>query len=181
MVVLPLAVNMAKPGHKPPGLTYLQCQAARLTAQGNRHYDFQPRIKLLCNHCCLSPQPRKPLLIISSVMKVAKLGRKPPQLTYLQRQAARLTAQANRRAINGDVDEVLNFVDAEAKRLSLKYKRSAAWFHHQFYQGGRVVRQKRAVSVFNAARQIDGFLAGRKGGKSRTQLLVGTSKYCYRA
>ena len=86
-------------------------------------------------------------------------------MTYLQRQAARLTAQSNRCAINAEVDEVLNFVDAEAKRLSTKYKCSVAWFQHQFYQGGRVVRQKRAVSVFNAACQIDGFLAGRKGGK----------------
>ena len=98
-------------------------------------------------------------------MNMAKPGRKPPGLTYLQHLAAQLTAQGNQRAINADVDEVLNFVDAEAKRLSGKYQCSVAWFQHQFYQGGRMVRQKCAVSVFNAARQIDRFLVGCKSGK----------------
>jgi hypothetical protein len=92
-------------------------------------------------------------------------GRKGPALTYRQRQVARETARMNRRVINTDVDTILQYISDEAIRLGQKYKRSPAWFLHQFYQGGRVVRQKRAVSVFNAARQIEGFLDGRKGGK----------------
>ena len=77
-----------------------------------------------------------------------------------------MTAQENRRAINIDVDDVLDFVNSEAKRLSKKYKCSVAWFKRQFYQGGRIVRQKHAVGVVNAARQIDGFIEGRKACKS---------------
>jgi hypothetical protein len=92
-------------------------------------------------------------------------ARKGPILTYQQRKLARLAAQANRRVIIDDVDHVLNYLDQEADRLSKKHKRTTAWFMHQFYQGGRVARQKRAVSVFNAAKQINAFLEGRKGGK----------------
>lgn len=95
-----------------------------------------------------------------------KSSRKPPALSYRQRAAARAVATSNCRAINGDVDEVLAYVDQEVKKLSKKYKRTEAWFHHQFYQGGRVVRQKRAPGVCNAARQLDGFLEGKKGGAS---------------
>jgi len=91
-------------------------------------------------------------------------GRKVPILTYHQRQVARQSAQANRVAINRDVDAVLEHLDEEAKRLSFKHAHSVAWFQHQFYQGGRMVCQKRAVTVFNAAQQIDGFLEGQKGG-----------------
>jgi len=87
-------------------------------------------------------------------------GRKVPNLTYHQRQVARQLAQANRVAINRDVDAVLEHLHEEAKRLSFKHGRSVAWFQHQFYQGERMVRQKRAVSMFNAAQQIDGFLEG---------------------
>ncbi len=95
-----------------------------------------------------------------------KPRRTGPILNYRQRQLAQQMAQANRRAINMDVDVVLDHLDAEARLLSKKHHRSVAWFRHQFYQGGRVVRQKRAVSVFNAAQQIDVFLEGRKGGTS---------------
>jgi len=95
-----------------------------------------------------------------------KPRRTGPILNYRQRQLAQQMAQANRRAINMDVDVVLDHLDTEARLLSKKHHRSVAWFHHQFYQGGRVVRQKRAVSVFNAAQQIDVFLEGRKGGTS---------------
>jgi hypothetical protein len=95
-----------------------------------------------------------------------KSSKKRPSLTYRQRQQAQQTAQIRRRAINEDVDLVLDHINHEAKRLSQKHKRSVEWFEHQFFQGGRVVRQKRAVTVCNAARQIDGFLEGRKGGKS---------------
>jgi hypothetical protein len=91
--------------------------------------------------------------------------RKPPVLTYRQRKAAQLVATANRKAINNDIDDVLTQLDEASKRLSQKYKRTEAWFQHQFYQGGRVVRQKRAPGICNAARQVDGFLAGKKGGE----------------
>jgi hypothetical protein len=104
--------------------------------------------------------------ILNEMSPTKKTGCKRPILTYHQRQLARLGAQANRHAINQDVNAVLNHIDNEAQRLSLKYRRSAPWFLHQFYQGGRVVRQKCAVSVFNAAKQIDAFLGGRKGGES---------------
>ena len=66
-------------------------------------------------------------------------SRKGPPLTYREREQARMTAQENRRAINIDVDDVLDFVNSEAKHLSKKYKCSVAWFKHQFYQGGRIV------------------------------------------
>ncbi|KAF8587052.1 hypothetical protein K439DRAFT_1659287 [Ramaria rubella] len=92
----------------------------------------------------------------------ATSGHKTP-LTYHQRQLAREQAMTNRRAIKADVDAVLHHINVEAKRLGKKYRRTPAWFQHQFHQGGRVVRQKRAVSVFNAARQIEAFLDGRKG------------------
>ena len=92
------------------------------------------------------------------------MGCKGPDLTYRQRQVARQTAHANRRAINVDVDAVLDYVDGEAKCLSQKHHHAIAWFQHQFYQGGRVVRMRHAVSVYNAAQQINGFLDGRKGG-----------------
>ena len=91
---------------------------------------------------------------------------KGPILTYQQHQIAWQTAQANRRSINTDIDAVLDWIEAEAKLLSKKHHHSVAWFRHQFYQGGRIMRQKRAVSVFNAAWQIDVFLEGRKGGTS---------------
>ena len=90
--------------------------------------------------------------------------RKKPILTYWQCQITRQTAQANCRSINTDVDAVLDRIEAEAKLLSKKHHCSVAWFCHQFYQGGRIMRQKRAVSVFNAAWQIDSFLEGHKGG-----------------
>ncbi|KAF8494789.1 hypothetical protein JB92DRAFT_2834880 [Gautieria morchelliformis] len=92
-----------------------------------------------------------------------KNRRKGPTLTYRQRQQARAAALSKRVAINNDVDSMLRVIDHEAKRLSKKHHRSIAWFQHQFFQGGRVVRQKRAVSVFNAAKQIEGFLEGRNG------------------
>ncbi|KAF8580818.1 hypothetical protein K439DRAFT_1619490 [Ramaria rubella] len=93
----------------------------------------------------------------------SKSGRKAPVLMYCQRQLARQTALSNRCAINADVDDVLDYMEERAKQLSVKHRRSLVWFLHQFYQGGRVVRQKRAVSVFNAARQIEDFLEGCKG------------------
>ncbi|KAF8509745.1 hypothetical protein JB92DRAFT_3144615 [Gautieria morchelliformis] len=92
-----------------------------------------------------------------------KKARRGPHLTYLQRQLAHQTAKRNRESINSEVDAMLALIDQEAKRLSVKYRHSPAWFQHQFYQGGRVVRKRRAVSVFNAAQQIDLFLEGRKG------------------
>ncbi|KAF8489858.1 hypothetical protein JB92DRAFT_2835985 [Gautieria morchelliformis] len=88
---------------------------------------------------------------------------KGPTLTYRQRQQACAAALSKHIAINNDVDSMLRVIDHEAKRLSKKHHRSIAWFQHQFFQGGRVVRQKRAVSVFNAAKQIEGFLEGRNG------------------
>ncbi|KAF8587421.1 hypothetical protein K439DRAFT_1614350 [Ramaria rubella] len=84
-------------------------------------------------------------------------------LTYCQRKVARELASTNRHAINADVDLVLNYIDDESKQLSKKHKRSVTWFHHQFFQGGRVIRQKQAVSVFKAAKQIEAFLDGHKG------------------
>ena len=89
-----------------------------------------------------------------------KSGRKPPGFMYAQCQMAWLVAQTNWRSINDDVDHVLNYLEEEAKRLSKTHKQSIPWFLHQFYQGGRVVRTKWCVSVFNAAKQIDGFLNG---------------------
>src|SRR5882724_3747138 len=86
-------------------------------------------------------------------------------LTYHQCQLACQLAQANRLAVNKEIDMVLDHVDREAKCLSQKFKRSVPWFLHQFYQGGRVIRQKRAVNIYNAAKQIEGFLEGQKGGK----------------
>jgi hypothetical protein len=109
----------------------------------------------------------EPPLTMSS--RTGNAYRKGPILTYRQRQLARQIAQANRHAINTDVDAFLDRIDAEAVLLSKKHRRSVAWFRHQFYQGGRVMRQKRAVSVFNAARQVDAFLEGRKGGTSYAQ------------
>jgi len=72
-------------------------------------------------------------------------------------------AQANCVAIYRDVDSILDHLDEQAKCLSLKHARSVACFQHQFYQGGHMVRQKRAVSVFNAARQIEWLFGGMKG------------------
>jgi hypothetical protein len=92
-------------------------------------------------------------------------GRKAPVLTYRQRQLAKQVAQSNRDAINADIDQVLSYIDEQAKRLSKKYKRAVPWFLHQFYQGGRVARTRRRVNLFNAAQQVDAFLDGRKGGK----------------
>ena len=94
------------------------------------------------------------------------MPRRGPVLTYRERKLARERAQANRRAINRDVDSVLDFLEKEAKRLAKKHERSAAFFKHQFYQVGRIVRQKRAINLLNAARQIEGFIQGRKGGVS---------------
>ncbi|KAF8586197.1 hypothetical protein K439DRAFT_1615337 [Ramaria rubella] len=93
----------------------------------------------------------------------SKSGCKGPMLTYRQRQLARQTALLNRCAINADVDDILDYMEERAKQLSVKHKRSLVWFFHQFYQGGCVVCQKCAVSVFNAACQIEGFLEGHKG------------------
>ncbi|KAF8495820.1 hypothetical protein JB92DRAFT_3126361 [Gautieria morchelliformis] len=89
--------------------------------------------------------------------------RKGPALMYRQRQLARAAALSKCVAINQDIDAVLSIVDNEVKRLNKKYHRSVSWFQHQFFQGGRVVRQKRAVSVYNAAKQVEAFLAGHKG------------------
>src|SRR5882724_6627638 len=97
--------------------------------------------------------------------QTSNMGHKGPILSYRQRQVDRHTAQQKRRVINADIDSVIDHVDREAKRLSIQHTRSLAWFRHQFYQGGRMVRQKPAVSVFNAAQQIDGFLEGCKGGR----------------
>ncbi|KAF8479863.1 hypothetical protein JB92DRAFT_2837753 [Gautieria morchelliformis] len=80
--------------------------------------------------------------------------RKGPALTYRQRQLARAAALSKHAAINQEIDAVLSIVDNEAKRLSKKYHRSVSWFQHQFFQGGHVVHQKRAVEAF---------LAGHKG------------------
>jgi hypothetical protein len=97
-------------------------------------------------------------------------GRKAPQLTYRQRQLAREVAQGKRDAINTDVDRLLNYIEEEANALSKKHKRSVWWFLHQLYQGGRIVRPKQRVNIFNAAQQVDGFLEGRKGGMSLLHL-----------
>ena len=91
-------------------------------------------------------------------------GRPGPILTYHQRQLAREVATKNRRALNGDLDDLLNTVEERAKGLGQQHKRSTAWILHQLYQGGRLVRQRRAVSVTNAAQQVEGFLKGLKGG-----------------
>jgi hypothetical protein len=91
--------------------------------------------------------------------------RQPPILTHHQRMAARATAQSNRDKINMDIDLILNAIDLEVQRLSLKYHRNQDWFTHQLYQKGRLMRVKRAVSMYNAAKQISGFLAGTKGSK----------------
>ncbi|KAF8527361.1 hypothetical protein JB92DRAFT_3107689 [Gautieria morchelliformis] len=64
-----------------------------------------------------------------------------PALTYHQRQLAGAVALSKRVSINQDVDAVFSI----------------------FFQGGRVVRQKCAVSVYNAAKQVEVFLAGCKG------------------
>ncbi|KAF8587115.1 hypothetical protein K439DRAFT_1614547 [Ramaria rubella] len=93
----------------------------------------------------------------------SKSGHKGPVLTYRQRQLARQMALSNHRAINADVDDVLDYMEEQAKQLRIKHKSFLVWFLHQFYQGGHVVCQKHAVSVFNAACQIEGFLEGRKG------------------
>ncbi|KAF8523632.1 hypothetical protein JB92DRAFT_3140723 [Gautieria morchelliformis] len=88
---------------------------------------------------------------------------KSPYLSYLQCQLARQTMRYNRQSINTDMDAMLSLIDVEAKRLSMKHHHSVAWFQHQFFQGGCVVHNRRAVSVFNAAKQIDCFLDGHKG------------------
>ena len=93
-------------------------------------------------------------------------SRRLTSLNYRQRLMARMIAQDNRHDINMDVDAVLDFINSEAMHLSKKHKRSVPWFKHQFYQGGRMVRRKRAVGMVNAARQIDGFIEGCKGCKS---------------
>ena len=101
-----------------------------------------------------------------------KSRRKGPTLTYRERVVARQKAHTRRKAINTDVDTILEYIEREAIRLSIVHGRSVSWIRHQFYQGGRVVRQTRAVSVCNAARQIDSFLDGRKGGESSINVSV---------
>jgi len=91
-------------------------------------------------------------------------GCKQP-LTYHQCQLARQLAQANHLAFNKEIDMVLDHVNREPKYLSQKFKQSIPWFLHQFYQGGHVIHQKCTVNLYNAAKQIEGFLEGRKGGK----------------
>ena len=88
-------------------------------------------------------------------------------LSYYERKLARQLASTRRRAVNQDIDDLLNLLEDRAKELSKKHRKSTAWFLHQLYQGGRVARQKRSVNVFNAAQQIEGFLQGRKGGAWR--------------
>ncbi|KAF8586313.1 hypothetical protein K439DRAFT_1615298 [Ramaria rubella] len=88
--------------------------------------------------------------------------RKGPVLMYQQCQVAHALAQCHRCDINKEVDAVIDYAEQDAICLSKKFKKSIPWFKHQFFQGGRMTHQKRAMNVFNVAQQIEGFLDGCK-------------------
>ncbi|KAF8586156.1 hypothetical protein K439DRAFT_1659817 [Ramaria rubella] len=106
------------------------------------------------------------------VLTSANPGPKRSILTYHQWKAAREIASSNQCAINADIDQVFGLIEEESRR-------SVVWFQHQFYQGGHVVHQKRAVSVFNAAKQINAFLEGCKGVCDQCIDITEDEKACF--
>ncbi|KAF8586499.1 hypothetical protein K439DRAFT_1615044 [Ramaria rubella] len=81
-----------------------------------------------------------------------KSGHKGPVLMYHQCQLARQMALSNCRAINADVDDVLDYMEERAKQLSIKHKRSLVWF-----------LPSSTKEDMWSTKSIKGFLEGRKG------------------
>jgi len=92
------------------------------------------------------------------------MPRQGPKLTYQQRKVARELATKRRQSLWKDVDDIMTFVHEEAHRLGKLWKKKPEAILHMCYQKGRIAKKQRGIKVDNAARQVDGWLEGRKLG-----------------
>ncbi|KIJ27005.1 hypothetical protein M422DRAFT_271824 [Sphaerobolus stellatus SS14] len=90
------------------------------------------------------------------------MPRQEPKLTYQQRKVARDLATKRRQSLWKDVDDIMTFVHEEAHRLGKLWKKRPETILHMCYQKGRIAKKRRGIKVDNAARQVDGWLEGRK-------------------